>query len=365
MNDIQALHDYIFELIDARSEAELYAASVTLMESLIDADYCAILATDGNGLQPRAETTAVAGDSSHRLDLVRDLVGDGGRIDQSHIFADVTAVRSTSAGPTTDATPTRQPIRSVMIVPITSVGLFVATDREIGAFTEQDGLWAEHLAAFLEGIAESDLSLTDPGARRLDRVSSMLRHDFASPITVARGSLDLAEETGDPEHFERTRQALERIEDLVATIELLADGDECIEDVDAVELGDIARSVWSTVESEDATLEVDSNRIIIADRHAFQQLLTNLFTNAIDHGTPPVTVRVGTLSEGFFVEDDGPGISPDERDAVFEWGVSSRDGHRGIGLHIVDEIASAHDWSITVTEAETGGARFEVTGVDG
>lgn len=364
MNDIQALHDFIYELIDARSETDLYAASVRLMESLLDAEYCAILAIDEDGLRPLAETATDA-DSSDRLELVRDLEGGADHIDQSHIFADVTAVRSASTPSTAEPDPHRAPTRSLMIVPIEAVGLFVAADREIGAFTDQDGLWAEHLAAFLEGIAESDLTLADPSARRLDRVSRMLRHDFASPITVARGSLDLAEETGEPAHFDRTRQALERIEGLVATIELLADADERVEEVDAVELGEVARDAWTTVDADDATLEVASNRIVIADRRAFQELFANLFTNAVEHGGRSATVRVGANPEGFFVEDDGPGIPEGDRQRIFDWGVSDRGGHRGIGLHIVEEIAIAHGWSIDVTDGEAGGARFVFSGVDG
>ncbi len=66
--------------------------------------------------------------------------------------------------------------------------------------------------------------------------------------------------------------------------------------------------------------------------------------------------------DGFYVEDDGPGIPPDERERVFESGYSSAGGS-GFGLAIVRDVADAHGWSITVGEGRNGGARFEVRGV--
>jgi signal transduction histidine kinase len=62
-------------------------------------------------------------------------------------------------------------------------------------------------------------------------------------------------------------------------------------------------------------------------------------------------------------EIDGPGIPEDRRDRVLEAGYSTAENGTGLGLDIVREIAEAHGWEITVTESETGGARFDITGV--
>jgi signal transduction histidine kinase len=76
-----------------------------------------------------------------------------------------------------------------------------------------------------------------------------------------------------------------------------------------------------------------------------------------------VTVTVGSLPRGFYVEDDGPGIPPDDRESVFEAGYTTEREGTGFGLSIVQTIAEAHGWDIMVTEGSEGGARFEVTGV--
>lgn len=85
--------------------------------------------------------------------------------------------------------------------------------------------------------------------------------------------------------------------------------------------------------------------------------------DAAFHGGEEVRVTIGTMEGGFYVEDDGPGISEDERNDVFEMGYSTREGGIGFGLAIARQVATAHDWKIRVTDGLEGGARFEITGV--
>ena len=94
-------------------------------------------------------------------------------------------------------------------------------------------------------------------------------------------------------------------------------------------------------------------------------MVENLVRNAVEHGGDTVTVTVGDLPGGFYVEDDGPGIPEDERRDVFESGYTTSSGGTGFGLAIVSEIADAHGWSVRVTEGSEGGARVEFTGVSG
>jgi signal transduction histidine kinase len=72
----------------------------------------------------------------------------------------------------------------------------------------------------------------------------------------------------------------------------------------------------------------------------------------------------GGSAAGFVVEDDGPGIAADDAESVFELGTSSDHDGTGIGLHVVDTIATAHGWDVSVTAGRHEGARFEFRGVD-
>jgi len=53
-----------------------------------------------------------------------------------------------------------------------------------------------------------------------------------------------------------------------------------------------------------------------------------------------------------------PASPPEERESIFTHGYST--GYGGsVGLSIINRIAEAHDWNITLTESPEGGARFE------
>lgn len=77
-----------------------------------------------------------------------------------------------------------------------------------------------------------------------------------------------------------------------------------------------------------------------------------------------VTITIGDLPDGFYVEDDGPGIPANERETVLDPGYSTREDGTGFGLSIVRDIAEAHRWDIAVTAGSEGGARFELRGIE-
>ena len=137
----------------------------------------------------------------------------------------------------------------------------------------------------------------------------------------------------------------------------------------SVDLSEAAESAWRMVEHatdrDDLVVpEPDGLETVDADYDRLCQLLENLFRNAIEHSDGDVTVRVGSLDDGFYIEDDGPGIPEDAREEVFEVGNSTSPDGTGFGLSIVESIVEAHGWEVTITEGTTGGARFEITGVE-
>ncbi len=199
---------------------------------------------------------------------------------------------------------------------------------------------------------------------RLDQFASVVSHDLRNPLNVATGRLDLATEDVENEHLETVSTALDRMEALIDDLLTLAREGRPVGDREPVDLAAVATASWNQVASADASLDVDADVIIDADESRVRQLLENLMRNAIDHGPANVHVRVGALSDGFFVEDDGPGIPVDHRESVFDPGFSTDDGGTGFGLTIVRDIAEAHGWSVTIAEGSAGGARFEFRDVE-
>ncbi len=201
---------------------------------------------------------------------------------------------------------------------------------------------------------------------RLEEFASLVSHDLRNPLNVAQGRLDLAREEVDNEDLAAVERAHERMEELIDDLLALAREGQPIDEVEPVELRAVAERGWSLVDQADAELEVAGDLTFLADADRLQQLLENLYRNAIEHGGRDVTIAVGPLAEGagFYVEDDGPGVPEDARDRVFESGYTTSEGGTGFGLAIVREIADAHGWTIEAAEAAGGGARFEVSGVE-
>jgi signal transduction histidine kinase len=197
----------------------------------------------------------------------------------------------------------------------------------------------------------------------LEAFTSVVSHDLRNPLNVAAGNLALAREAADGDYLERADRALDRMEALIDDLLALAHSGTAITDPAPVPLSDVVVDAWETVDTHGASLHSQTTRTLVADRSRLHQLIENLIRNAVEHGGDTATVVVGDHDKGFYVADDGPGIPPEEREAVFETGYSTRDAGTGFGLNIVEEIADAHGWEVRIAESAAGGARFDLTGV--
>lgn len=199
---------------------------------------------------------------------------------------------------------------------------------------------------------------------QLDEFASIVSHDLRNPLNVADGRLELAREDCDSEHLDDVAKAHNRMAALIEDLLTLAREGERVGELELVDLASLTENCWQNVATDDATLTINIGRQIRTDQTRLQQLIENLIRNAVEHGGDDVTITVGELANGFYIEDDGPGIPDAERNDVFEAGYSTSESGTGFGLAIVREIAGAHDWDITVTEGSDDGARFEIIGVE-
>lgn len=265
--------------------------------------------------------------------------------------------------------------RAGMYVPMGEYGVLSILDRSVGAFDRNDRNLASNLAANAETILDR-IQYESELERQIDRLesfASVVSHDLRNPLTVARGRLEDEIETQAGEHHEADRTAtleevdaaLERMETIVDNTLMLARNGQVVGETKSVSVGDLAGNCWNRVGATNAGLDVEEFHVR-ADPDRLNHVFENLFSNAIQHGGPDVTVEVAPTSDdlGFFVEDDGPGISSIQRERLFEPGVSNADGGTGFGLAIVREVAQAHGWSVAATNGAAGGARFEFGDVD-
>ena len=115
-------------------------------------------------------------------------------------------------------------------------------------------------------------------------------------------------------------------------------------------------------------IRIESEPMLVdVDRAKVERIVENLLNNAARH-TPagtPVQVLITEQGHGVVVvvEDEGPGVSDDIKDEIFEpfrQGASARGGV-GIGLSLVQRFAELHGGTASVEDRPGGGARFVVT----
>ncbi|EMA10164.1 Signal transduction histidine kinase [Haloarcula vallismortis] len=227
---------------------------------------------------------------------------------------------------------------------------------------------------------------------RLDEFAAVVAHDLRNPLNVASGQLELERMDRDSEHLQTAATAMGRMETLIDRTLTLARSGHVISETEAVDIGALVDSCWEAVPTGDTTLQNETTAVIDADPDRLRHLFENLFRNAVEHGSTGsrtesddsvryshtgsrpgaddlergstgLTIRVGDITGGFYIADNGSGIPPEKREAVLDDGYTTTDGEGGLGLAIVQRIVEAHDWNIDVTESNEGGTRFEITDV--
>ena len=200
---------------------------------------------------------------------------------------------------------------------------------------------------------------------QLEDMRTVISGDIRNPVSVASNSLVLYEETGEDEHLERVERSIQRIDSLIDRVLMMAEHEHGIDETEQVSLKDVAKRAWGMAgtDTDRAELHIVDSRQLAADPGALEQALENLFANAIEHTRGDVTVRIGTMDGGIYVEDTGAGIPEDDREQVFESGYSTSADTPGFGLNITKQIVVGHGWDIAISDSEAGGARLEITGV--
>jgi signal transduction histidine kinase len=221
------------------------------------------------------------------------------------------------------------------------------------------------------------------GRARLDRERSDLvatvAHELRSPLTGVKGFVQAMLNRWDRLSDEQKKLMLttvhadsDRLSRLIA--ELL--------DVARIDTGrlslqprpsDAAVLVGRVVESVSAGTArpvdyraADDLPRILADPDKFTQVVTNVVENAVRHGSGEVTVtlaRLDGVQDGIrlVVDDQGDGIPEEMRRRVFTkfWTNGARGGS-GLGLYLVHGLTRAHGGTVTIGDAEGGGARIRI-----
>jgi PAS domain S-box-containing protein len=221
----------------------------------------------------------------------------------------------------------------------------------------------------------------------LDRLKNQLfanvSHELRTPLTLILGPVSRRlssgnlgpEERHELEVVERNARLLYRhVSDLLDLAKLEAGRMNMrYATLDLSRLARVAASHFEVLAQEkniQYTVDARDSLMIQLDAEKIQRVLLNILSNAFkftpDHGTVALSLELADGNAVLRVRDNGPGIPPDLRRAVFErfrqveGGAQRRFGGTGLGLAIVKEFVDFHRGSVEAREAEGGGALFIV-----
>lgn len=271
-----------------------------------------------------------------------------------------------------------EPERMAFVVALFALEAFLVS----GILREIEKLRAQR-DAFERQQAETE------ALRALDRAKSdflaAMSHDFRSPLTVIRGTLELllSQQPGplaaaQQELARRAQRNVLRLEDFTEELLEMARLEQGGVQLDR-EYVDAYELIREVVEDhrplaqerrQRVTVELDgSDPLVSADVTRLRHVLGNLVSNAIKYAPldSPITVR-GARQNGAIrisVIDRGPGVAPADRERIFEKFTRVRPTHTtpgaGLGLAIARSLVELHGGTLRYEDAEGGGAAFVVT----
>ena len=214
--------------------------------------------------------------------------------------------------------------------------------------------------------------------RRQREFAADASHELRTPLTVIRSSVEhLRRSGGKPEATEALDDIDVEVGQMTALVEdllLLARSDSGAISLNRVpvDLGDVAAegagALVQLAGDRGVSLGLDPEPAMVrGDQARLRQLIVILVDNAVRHtprgGSVLVRVRGDRQEVTVDVDDDGPGIRPEDMPKVFDrfWRAPGQaSGGTGLGLAIAKSIVDLHDGRITVSNRPEGGARFTV-----
>lgn len=203
-------------------------------------------------------------------------------------------------------------------------------------------------------------------------------HELRTPLTSLRTNLELLAQAdgfsdGDgglpqdarTELLDDVRFQVEELSTLVGDLVELARDEPPVEVTGDVDLVDVVHRALARVRRRAPGLVFDVDLApwhLEGDATALERATTNLLHNAAKWSPPGGTVVVRLAGGVLTVDDEGPGIAPEERDHVFERFWRSTESRTmpgsGLGLSIVRQVVDRHAGSISVGDSPAGGARL-------
>lgn len=203
-------------------------------------------------------------------------------------------------------------------------------------------------------------------------------HELRTPLTALKLQIGLLQGTpagpDQDQAIARLRAGVDRATHLVEQLLALARAEPGADAAPMAELdlAEVARQALADAEPlaapRGATITLDAPAPVPAkgDAQALRSAIRNLLDNAVKYGGRQVLLGVQRDGPGGWrvrVDDDGPGIPPEQRERVFDRfqrGEAREVEGSGLGLAIVQAVARRHGATVRLGSSEAGGLRVEL-----
>lgn len=231
--------------------------------------------------------------------------------------------------------------------------------------------------ARLATTMNSMLARLDAAAEQQKQFIADASHELKSPLSALRASLEVGLLHSDMTDWHQTASIAlresERMQRLIEDLLTLAKAEAHVQAVQAtVDLDELCREEVQRIRRTHPGVNIDMSKVsavrLLADPEQIRSIVRNLIENAVRYAKTTVVVLAVADDKyaTFAVADDGPGIPPERRDAVFERFTrldparSRLQGGSGLGLPIVRSLVELLGGTVTIGTSDMQGAYFNV-----
>ncbi|EKD30158.1 MAG: signal transduction histidine kinase [uncultured bacterium (gcode 4)] len=216
-------------------------------------------------------------------------------------------------------------------------------------------------------------STLSPVEKNMDDMEQFIHnagHELKTPIAVIKSSLELMRLSKNyDEGITESIEELDRMNNLIQALISLSTTDNLgsSESVDIMEIcKKLQKSYREKLEEKDISLQIVSKKIlhVKANREYTEIFLSNLLSNAIKYNRKKGTITITLNQKSITIHDTGIGIAKENLGRIFdrfyqEDETRTKDSF-GIGLSLVERIASIYKWNITVESEKWVGTTVKV-----
>ena len=196
-----------------------------------------------------------------------------------------------------------------------------------------------------------------------------ISHDLRTPLARLRMRLETMDEQAQTQRCVADVREMDAL--IGSVLEMMRDSHSSRGERERVDVGALVQSLIDDLaeHGQPARLSDDAAQaIVLAQPAALKRVLDNLIGNALRYGgSAAVSVSTGPHEVQVLIEDTGPGIAPDQLEAVFqpfyrvEASRNRSTGGAGLGLYIARDLAQRNDGHLTLANRAEGGLRATLT----